>query len=73
MSFDRFRADFEPILTVVNLPASLVWFVRFVKGFLCEASAEKIELINEYDELRVHFEPSGEMQSYYRERGSIKP
>ena len=60
-------------ILVVNLPASLVWFVRFVKGFLCEASAEKIELINEYDELRVHFEPSGVMPSYYRERGSIKP
>lgn len=68
--------DMYPSLTshilVVNLPSSLSWFVRFVKGFLCEASAQKIELVNTYEELLETFEDAG-MPSYYRQRRSILP
>ena len=59
-------------ILIVNLPGSLAWFVKFVKGFLCEASANKIELVNEFEELKRTFDEEG-MPSYYRERGSITP
>ena len=59
-------------ILVVNLPGSLAWFVRLVKGFLCEASGRKIELINDFDALHDHYDEAG-LPSYYRERGGISP
>ena len=59
-------------ILVVNLPGYLSWFVGFVKGFLCEASQQKIELINEFDRL-LDFYERDQLPSYFRERGSITP
>jgi len=64
--------SFTSRILVVNLPPYLAWFVKFVKGFLCEASAAKIELISEYDELLIHYDEAN-LPSYFRERGGIAP
>ena len=68
---DMFPSYTSRIL-VVNLPPSLAWFVKFIKGFLCEASAMKIELINDFDQLHEFYDDE-HLPSYYRERGSITP
>jgi hypothetical protein len=49
----------------VNLPSYLGWFVRFVKGFLCEMVQRKIELVETPQALRRHFDEEG-LPSYYR-------
>ena len=33
-------------ILIVNLPPYLSWFVKFIKGFLCEASSDKIQLVS---------------------------
>jgi len=58
-------------ILVVNLPGYLTWFVNFIKGFLCELTANKIELINNMDALLDHYEPN-QLPSYYQERGGVK-
>ena len=63
--------NYSTKLYIVNLPSYLGWFVRFVKGFLCEASAEKIELIDDEAQLLDLFDEQGLPSSYrqsYRER-----
>ena len=37
--------NYSTKLYIVNLPSYLGWFVRFVKGFLCEMVQRKIELV----------------------------
>ena len=60
-------------ILVVNLPASLVWFVRFVKGFCARRARRRLSSSTSTTSCACTLEPSGEMPSYYRERGSIKP
>ena len=59
-------------ILIVNLPGYLAWFVRFIKGFLCEASQGKLTLIDHFDQLLEIYEPEG-LPTYYAERGSITP
>ena len=46
-------------ILVVNLPGYLAWFVKFIKGMLCEGSANKIELVTDYERLLEFYEESG--------------
>ena len=64
--------SFTSKILIVNLPGYLSWFVKFVKGFLCEGSQRKLELISDFNRLLDFYEP-GDLPSYYRERGSIVP
>jgi uncharacterized membrane protein YgcG len=64
--------SFTSKILVVNLPGYLSWFVGFVKGFLCEASQQKIELISSFDRLLDFYERE-QLPTYFRERGSITP
>ena len=64
--------SFTSKILVVNLPGYLSWFVGFVKGFLCEASQQKIELISTFERL-LDFYDRDQLPSYFRERGSITP
>ena len=59
-------------ILVVNLPGYLAWFVKFIKGMLCEGSANKIELVTDYERLLDFYEESG-LPEYYRSRKSITP
>ena len=59
-------------ILVVNLPGYLAWFVKFIKGMLCEGSANKIELVTDYERLLEFYEESG-LPEYYRSRKSITP
>ena len=64
--------SFTSKILIVNLPGYLAWLVKFVKGFLCEASASKIEVVNDFKRLCDFFELDS-LPSYYKERGSIVP
>lgn len=57
--------NYSTKLYIVNLPSYLGWFVRFVKGFLCEMVQRKIELVETPQALRRHFDDEG-LPSYYR-------
>ena len=57
--------NYSTKLYIVNLPSYLGWFVRFVKGFLCEMVQRKIELVETPAALRRHFDEEG-LPSYYR-------
>lgn len=59
-------------ILIVNLPGYLAWFVRFVKGMLCEASANKIEIVTEYTRLLDFFDEP-QLPEYYLTRKSIAP
>lgn len=59
-------------ILIVNLPGYLAWFVGFVKGFLCEGSANKIELVSDYSRL-LDFYDEDNLPEYYRTRRGIAP
>jgi len=59
-------------ILIVNLPSYLVWFVRFVKGLLCEVTANKIELVNDYETL-LDFYDEDSLPSLYKERRGVAP
>ena len=52
-------------ILIVNLPGYLMWFVRFVKGLLCEVTADKLELVADDAALLRFFTPAG-LPSIYR-------
>jgi len=68
---DMFPSITSRIL-VVNLPGYAAWFVKFIQGFLCEASANKIELIQHYEQLLQYYDEES-LPSYYRKRRSVTP
>ena len=45
--------NYTQAILVVNLPPYLMWFVRFIKGLLCEVTAKKLELAT--DEVSIAF------------------
>jgi hypothetical protein len=53
-------------ILIVNLPAYLMWFVRFVKGLLCEVTANKLELVADEATLATFFTPDG-LPAIYRD------
>jgi hypothetical protein len=54
-------------ILVINMPGFLAWLVKFVKGFLCEASQQKLALIDELGELLEFYDRDG-LPSCLRER-----
>ena len=46
--------------------------MRFVRGLLCDASANKIELVTEYKRLLDFFDED-DLPEYYRKRKGIAP
>ena len=52
-------------ILIVNLPSYLVWFVKFCKNLLCEATASKIELAADSTELLQYYTRDN-LPAYYK-------
>jgi len=60
-------------ILIVNLPGYLMWFVRFVKGMLCEVTANKLELVADEAALLRFFTPEGLPSIYRATRSAAVP